>query len=155
MSIFDFLYDKTKKSERLIVDNYKQLRVNEFWNNVLKYEECLKKKGVYPNGVLGILIDNRIEFFTILLAANKIGAIVVPIYVKTGFDKLKQMIQDYDIQFIVTNIKFEGINNITTSIIDETVYLCVLVQPNQKNVNWMMLHLLCKLLVQRVFPKEY
>jgi len=74
-------------------------------------KKTLKKKGVRENDNVAVLVDNSIEFVQAFFAVNMCGAVIVPIYVNTGIEKLINIFNAYDIKYIITLSKYKNTLN--------------------------------------------
>jgi len=61
----------------------------------------LSKEGIKKNSKVMVLVEDPVQFTKLIFAINKIKAVCIPIYGKTGKDKIVQIIDKYDINFII------------------------------------------------------
>jgi long-chain acyl-CoA synthetase len=79
--------------------------------------------GVSFGSKVGITIDEPIQFIIALLAVSYANAVAIPIYSKTGLDKIKQVVNNFEVNYLISdvstiiienkNCKVSNINNLT------------------------------------------
>lgn len=53
---------------------------------------------------VGIIVDEPVKFIITLLAVNYANAVAVPIYSKTGSDKIKQLVDNFQINYLISDV---------------------------------------------------
>lgn len=85
--------------------NYTYEEVNRRAN---KTARCFLEYGIAPNDRVGLLLEPSVEFSTAVLALNKIGATCVPLNPDIPLERLKYIIEEADIKFLIINNNFKG-----------------------------------------------
>lgn len=115
MYIYDvFLKTKEKLPDKtvLVCDNetYSYIELNhlivELGNKLISYNimSCSK---------VGIIIDEPVKFIITLLAVNYANAVAIPIYSKTGSNKIKQLVDNFQINYLISDVQVEFLGNDT------------------------------------------
>lgn len=86
----------------LICDDV-SLSYNEFEKQIKSLGEEIKKEGISDGEKVGIITENPIEFAKMFFAVSYCNAIIIPIYLKTGCDKIKHILEYFEIKHVLTN----------------------------------------------------
>lgn len=78
---------------------------DELIQKVDSVADDLSCMGVKKNAKVLVLIDNPLYFIFEVFAINKLDAVCIPLYAQTGVDKVSDIIQEYDINYIIMNNK--------------------------------------------------
>lgn len=81
----------------------------DLYRNVINIGNKLIKEGLNEYENVAIIMENSIEFIESFFAVNFCKGVVVPIYVNTGINKLIELIDFYDIEYILTTKKYKDI----------------------------------------------
>lgn len=114
MLIYDYVMKDNYKYENQIAisNDNTNISYQELVDIVDKYCNELKKNGIQHGDFVVIWLENSCEFIYSLLAINKIGAVAVPIHFQTGINKIKQIIQEYEIEHIIINENLDKIGEV-------------------------------------------
>jgi long-chain acyl-CoA synthetase len=99
--------NKTALEHDNVCVTYKELR-----DNITQISSELKKKNIGKGVPVAIIMDNSVEFVHAILAVNMCQGVSVPIYANTGKYKLINMINHYEIRFVITLEKFRDLFDI-------------------------------------------
>lgn len=85
-------------------------------NKLFSYKEMMlaiehninffKDEGVYIGSKVGIILNNKVDILFTIIAINAVGAIAVPIYPKTGRDKMKKILINLEIDYLLVDYEF-------------------------------------------------
>lgn len=127
----DVFYQKNKSLIELIEETilkFPNKMAVTAYNGKLSYAELNEKSESLANYLIengltlkdrvGILIDNRLEMISCVLAALKTGAAYVPIAHDIPLERIRDIIQDSDISFLLTVKEFAHIDNIKAKVVD-------------------------------------
>lgn len=106
MSLYNSILKKgliINKNGTAIVCDGIRYSYDEFDQKVTNFAIQLKEIGVSKGSKVMICIENPLDFVIALFSISLIGAVIMPIYAKTGIDKIEAVIKDYDINFIIRN----------------------------------------------------
>ncbi len=106
MYIYDvFLKSKNKHSNKpaLICDNelYSYDDLNQL---AIELGNQMISKNISIGSKVGIIIDDPMKFIVTLLAVNYINAVAIPIYSKTGHGKIMQLVNIFQINYIISDV---------------------------------------------------
>lgn len=82
----------------------------ESWQKVKNLSDELKKRGVLQGDKVGFITENPMEFINIFMALSYCGAVIIPIYLKTGIDKINDNLNFFDIKYVLTNATDEELS---------------------------------------------
>ena len=114
--------DRRQNTAALICDkeSYSYSDLNHL---IIELGDQMVLGGVSFGSKVGIIIDEPIQFIVALLAVNYANAVAIPIYGKTGLDKIKQIVNNFEINYLISdmstvileneNCKVSNINNLT------------------------------------------
>lgn len=100
-----------------LLENLEKVRANEVgfkcdkekWTyaqmgeTVRKIGEQLIKYGVEKGDKVGIVTENPMEFVKMFFAVSYCKAIMIPIYLKTGYDKITSVLEHFEIKYVLSN----------------------------------------------------
>jgi long-chain acyl-CoA synthetase len=107
MSLYDKIIDKNVE----VIDKYaiicddEKITYRELDNRICELSNLLKTNGITKNSKVALFAEDPLKFSIMLFAINKLNAICIPIYDQTGNDKIVDVINCYDINFIIRNNK--------------------------------------------------
>lgn len=110
-----FLRDfENKKANLAIVSDKRSLTYGELVNEIYLAQASYEKCGIAKGTRVVVFMENSPEFTVAFMALNLCEAVIIPIYVKLGSEKLSNILRFYEPSFIVTNsFNFENLNQVT------------------------------------------
>ena len=96
----------TNKIALICDDEY--FTYNDLKHAVINFANQLNANNVLPYSKIGIIVQNKVEFIISLLAVNSIGAVAIPIYNKTGINKILNIVDKYKLNYIITDLKLDS-----------------------------------------------
>ena len=119
-----------------------QYTYRELYLKVKELGEKLKQLGVKPGKKVALVTSDPIDFIISFLAINYIKAIILPIYVHTGWEKIDYMMQEFCIDFALissdTSLQFSKSNiyHVDHTFDNcEDLLLCRNLQTNAEDIN--------------------
>ena len=85
------------------------LTYNEEWNDVQQLGAKLQKFGVQSGSKVALITENPMTFIHFFMSISKCEAVGIPIYLKTGFDKIISLLKFYRVNYILTDTPIDGI----------------------------------------------
>lgn len=123
-SIFDEILMRNfenKKNNIALVSEKRSLTYANFLDEVYFVKDYYEKSGVAKGKRVVIFMENCPEFAVSFMALNLCGAVIIPIYVKLGIEKLQSILMFYEPDFIATNdLNYESLTQ-TQFVIDSFV----------------------------------
>lgn len=110
-SLFETLESKiiSQKEKGFLFFNDDKLSYNSFFRNCKRVSSQLRNVGISKGEKVAISIKNPIDYFGLLLGLNYMESIVIPIYPEMGKEKIKVVIEKYEIQYLISDWVYEGI----------------------------------------------
>lgn len=102
------LYNILKKSSELYKDNIavnfnnQRITYESLYDKVSNMSDILLSNGVGKGDHVAIIMNNGIEFIEGFFAANMSSAVILPIYINSGINKLKNILNKYDVKYVMT-----------------------------------------------------
>ena len=85
-----------------LVEGSRRVTHGELADQIRRVAANMAALGVAPGDRVAILLANRVEFVVTLLAAERVGAIAVPLNVREQHDELKRrQVQDLDPSYLI------------------------------------------------------
>lgn len=121
--MFDLLNEAAEnwKNKVGFVCNGLELSYNECRNMVLAIGNELLKSGVSETSKVALIIEDPIDFILSLFAISYCKSVVIPIYLKTGNDKINKILDTFEIDYVLTfdqheiNFKSHSIHRFTAN----------------------------------------
>ena len=103
MTIIDSLYKNAieKGDSLFLCDKNVKMTYAEVWKSIVGIGDALQNSGVKKYDKILILGDNSVNFFVLLLATLKIGAIAIPVNEKIPYRKYKHIVEDCNPQMTI------------------------------------------------------
>jgi amino acid adenylation domain-containing protein/thioester reductase-like protein/non-ribosomal peptide synthase protein (TIGR01720 family) len=105
--LFEAQVEKTPGNIAVVFKD-KQLKYNELNERANQLAGILRKNGVRPDGLVGIMANRSSEMIVALLAVLKAGGAYVPIDPEYPVDRVEYMINDSDANFLLTQGEVMG-----------------------------------------------
>lgn len=106
MNIFEDIllndFEAKRNTIALIHDN-RTMTYETLLEKVQKTSEVFKENGIVQSSRVVLFMENSIEFAVSFMALSKCKAVIIPIYVKLGEEKLCNILNFYEPEYIVTN----------------------------------------------------
>lgn len=116
-----------------------QYTYSQLYLKVKELGEKLKQLGVMPGKKVALVTSDPINFIISFLAINYSKAIILPIYVHTGWEKIDAMMQEFSIDFALissdTSSQFSKSNIYQVEYIFDDLLLCRNLQTNTEDIN--------------------
>lgn len=78
---------------------------------ITQYANELMEFGVKSGSKVAICVGTPLEFIISLFSVGYIGAIPMPMYSKTGYEKMESIISRYDVNYVIKDINGEILNS--------------------------------------------
>ncbi|HEX2926738.1 MAG TPA: class I adenylate-forming enzyme family protein [Ruminiclostridium sp.] len=105
--------DKYRNKIAVCCDEY-ELTYGELYERILELSGTLAANGVNKGDHVALLLANSIEFVVAFFAVNRCGGIIIPVYVNTGANKLINIVNFYDIRFIISAAQYKTLYDSVT-----------------------------------------
>ncbi len=114
--IIDLLEESVEKyRDKIAVScDERDMTYGELYIRILELSEDLAAKGVKKGDHVALLLANSIEFILSFFAVTRCGGIIIPVYVNTGVNKLINIVNFYDIKFIISSKQYQDVYNAVT-----------------------------------------
>lgn len=94
---------ESKKNNVALVSEKRSLTYAVFLDEVYYCKDYYENNGVSKGKRVVIFMENCPEFAIAFMALNLCGAVIIPIYVKLGIEKLQNILIFYEPDYIITN----------------------------------------------------
>lgn len=84
---------------------------NECREKAIEIADFLKKNGVKRGDKVGLIMEDPLDFLYSLMAISYCKAVIIPIYLRQGKEKIKELLSYFEISFVLSkeaNQLFEG-----------------------------------------------
>lgn len=99
-----FLKDfENKKVNVAIISDKRSLTYEELLKEIYLAKACYEERGITKGTRVVVFMENSPEFTVAFMALNLCEAVIIPIYVKLGSEKLLNVLKFYEPSFIATN----------------------------------------------------
>ncbi len=122
--LFERQVEKTPNNIALVY-NTKELNYEELNNRANQLARLLKKKGIAPEVVVGIMMDSSLEMIISILAILKAGGAYLPINPKYPLERVKYMLRDSDTKLLLVQENYMEVQldyYEKTNVNDEEIY---------------------------------
>lgn len=136
MRIIDLLVNSTEKySSKVAIyhDNY-SLTYQELLEKVHAISLQLKESGIKEHDKIMMVFDNSPEFIITFFAINHLNAIIIPVYSNIGTSKMTEMVNYFNIDFIITHSS--KIPRFMGEVVPNTPNLVGIISVNQDEVQY-------------------
>lgn len=100
------LNDKEKDMTKIAIVNEKlHLTYAQFQEEIERCADILKRYSVKSGTKIGLMIGDHASFLTILMAGYLADATVIPIYVNVGEEKLNHIIEELNVNILISDNK--------------------------------------------------
>lgn len=105
--------EKYRGKTAVCCDEY-ELTYGELYGKILELSGALAANGVNKGDHVALLLANSIEFIVAFFAVNRCGGIIIPVYVNTGANKLVNIVNFYNIKYIISSKQYQDVYNVVT-----------------------------------------
>lgn len=77
--------------------------------NANRFARLLRSRGFGPSDAFAVLLENRIEFFTLIWGSQRIGTMLVPISTRLTAPEIAYILRDSDAKLLITSRAFDGV----------------------------------------------
>ena len=74
-----------------------------------RFARLLRDRGFQENDAFAVLLENRLEYFTLIWGSQRIGTMLVPISTRLTAPEIAYIIEDSGAQVLITSEKFEDV----------------------------------------------
>ncbi|TRD11238.1 acyl-CoA synthetase [Erythrobacter insulae] len=74
-----------------------------------RFAQLLRARGLRANDAFAVLLENRMEFFTIIWGSQRAGTMLVPISTRLTAPEIAYILRDSEAKFLITSAAFEDI----------------------------------------------
>ncbi len=74
-----------------------------------RFAQLLRARGLQPDDAFAILLENRMEYFTLLWGSQRAGTLLVPISTRLTAPEISYILKDSGAKFLVTSHAFDGV----------------------------------------------
>jgi long-chain acyl-CoA synthetase len=122
---YEIMKPKSDASEHIAVKqvggaSYTYKDLEELVNRM---HSAFVKAGMRNGQIIGIIISNPLDFLVCFLAIIQSGGVSLPIYDKTGAERIKKLIDFFDVQYIITAEKLDLSNMDSVDIEDRNYFI--------------------------------
>ncbi|PLR78766.1 o-succinylbenzoate--CoA ligase [Bacillus sp. V3-13] len=129
---------REQPEKEVIVYQDRRITYKEFNNRVSALAQGLLNLGVKKGDIIGILLYNCSEFLEIIFAANRIGAVFLPLNFRLAADEISYILNHAGANVLVTEGDFhETIDSIRDELNEIHHYITL---SNELNSNWKSYH---------------
>ena len=79
----------------------------EFESN--RFARLLRSYGFAPDDAFAVLLENRIEFFTLIWGSQRLGTMLVPISTRLTAPEISYILKDSAAKLLITSPAFDGV----------------------------------------------
>ena len=105
-----------------IISDNTSFSYDMLYKKVKEYADKLSSLGVTQNTKVLFLIGDKIHFTIAILAVMSLDAVPMPVYVNTGHDKVRDIANKYEVNFIICDSKIT-IENIGEMVFYDTAHI--------------------------------
>lgn len=110
LTLYSLLVDRSNK-KMLIKDGNNEISINELDNKAREYADILLDLGVQRKARIALQIGQHLSFLTFLLAGILLDVVIVPLYAHIGSEKLKKLLKDLDVNYLLREVKEEELTS--------------------------------------------
>ena len=74
-----------------------------------RFAQLLRKKGLNAGDAFAVLLENRIEYFTLIWGSQRAGTMLVPISTRLTAPEIGYILRDSDAKFLITSQAYSGL----------------------------------------------
>lgn len=101
--MYNLLIDAAKEKGNKIGLNCdgEKITYNECKNKMLSIANALSEFGISAGDKVGLIMDSPLDFVYSLMAISYCGATVIPIYLRQGKERVKQLLEYFEITYVL------------------------------------------------------
>ncbi len=74
-----------------------------------RFANLLRSRGFKPGDAFGVLLENRMEFYTLIWGSQRIGTMLVPISTRLTAAEIAYILKDSQTKLLITSTQFEPV----------------------------------------------
>ncbi|MCK0129619.1 acyl-CoA synthetase [Erythrobacter sp. F6033] len=74
-----------------------------------RFAQLLRTRGLGANDAFAVLLENRIEFFTLVWGSQRAGTMLVPISTRLTAPEISYILKDAEAKFLITSTAFDDV----------------------------------------------
>jgi fatty-acyl-CoA synthase len=74
-----------------------------------RFAQLLRARGFQPDDAFAVLLENRLEYFTLIWGSQRAGTMLVPISTRLTAPEISYIIRDSEAKMLITSPKFDGV----------------------------------------------
>ena len=74
-----------------------------------QFAQLLRANGFAPNDSFAVLLENRIEFYTLIWGSQRAGTMLVPISTRLTAPEISYILKDSEAKLLITSLAFDGV----------------------------------------------
>lgn len=86
-----------------------QMTFGELDDAANRYAQLLRARGLGPGDAFAVLLENRIEYYTLIWGSQRAGTMLVPISTRLTAPEIAYIIRDSEAKLLVTSTAFAGV----------------------------------------------
>ena len=108
MSLHPIIHAQTRPNDPAVImaGSGKQMTFGEMDAAANRFANLLRSKGLQEGDAFAVLLENRMEFFTLVWGSQRAGTMLVPISTRLTAPEIAYIIRDSEAKFLVTSAHF-------------------------------------------------
>jgi len=86
-----------------------QMTYREMDGAANRYAQLLRARGFAPDDAFAVLLENRIEYFTLVWGSQRAGTLLVPISTRLTAPEIAYILKDSGAKLLITSHAFDGV----------------------------------------------
>ena len=74
-----------------------------------RFAQLLRARGFQPDDAFAVLLENRLEYFTLIWGSQRAGTMLVPISTRLTAPEISYIIRDSEAKMLISSPKFDGV----------------------------------------------
>ncbi|MBV7258730.1 acyl-CoA synthetase [Erythrobacter crassostreae] len=111
MSLHPITHAQTRPNHPAIImaGSGKQISFGEMDVESNRFAQLLRARGLGANDAFAVLLENRIEFFTLVWGSQRAGTMLVPISTRLTAPEVAYILKDSEAKFLITSTAFDDV----------------------------------------------
>lgn len=86
-----------------------QMTYREMDEAANRFAQLLRARGLRPDDAFAVLLENRIEYFTLIWGSQRAGTLLVPISTRLTAPEIAYILNDSGAKLLITSHEFDGV----------------------------------------------
>ncbi len=109
MSLHPIVHAQTRPDQAAVVmaGSGKTMTYGQMDSQANRFAQLLRARGLSPNDAFAVLLENRIEYFTIIWGSQRAGTLLVPISTRLTGPEISYIVRDSEAKLLITSGAFD------------------------------------------------